>query len=132
MVLPATQRQSSAQGQGRTRLDAAFGVLITLERQAYGCVTGLTVCGRTHRFNYGSRIAAAKKSPENYRLIDDGTYAYSYRNDRITIKDGSGAAQSYSFSAARGLAIYVDVAGRVTKTYYVRAPGQKYDGNQSL
>ena len=73
--------------------------------------------------------SADQKKVANYRITDDGVFKYSYSDKGvITIKDKAGALQSYDFSAKRGVATSTDTAGQQIKTYYYRAPGQKYDG----
>jgi YD repeat-containing protein len=82
--------------------------------------------------------AAAKKQAANYWLIADRDLSYGYGchmegkkpiydPSDVTVTTRAGLAQKTSYSEKRGI-VTTSQNGAERKSYYYRAPGQKYDG----
>jgi YD repeat-containing protein len=80
---------------------------------------------------------AAKKQPCNYWLVKDQNCSYIYGRkgkelkqwdpSDVTLKFGTGLVQQSSYAENRGI-MTTQQDGADRKSYYYRAPGQKYDG----
>ncbi|MDD5262544.1 MAG: hypothetical protein PHD76_11930 [Methylacidiphilales bacterium] len=85
-----------------------------------------------------------KKIPANWRLMDDGTYSYTY-NDRpkgrfsskfrrprgyseVTMEDNNGLKQSMIVNPEEAVETAVNSYGQAFKTYFYRAPGKPFNG----
>jgi YD repeat-containing protein len=79
----------------------------------------------------------AKKQAANYWLVQDriGSYAYGrlgkggsqWNPAEISLTSRTGLAQKASYAEQRGI-VTTQQDGKELKSYYYRAPGQKYDG----
>lgn len=80
----------------------------------------------------------AKRNPSNWWLVGDPQFEYTYArkgkdgeqwlSDQITITGRTGIKQEVGFAANRGIVTAKPETGPERKTYYYRAPGQRYDG----
>jgi YD repeat-containing protein len=80
----------------------------------------------------------AKRNPANWWLVGDPQFDYAYArkgkngeqwlSDQITITGRTGIKQEIGFAANRGIVTAKPEAGPERKTYFYRAPGQRYDG----
>ena len=78
-----------------------------------------------------------KKNPKNYWLKSDSAFDYEYPADpkikdrfladQVTAKAKTGLTLQVSQSTKRGI-VTSKTGGAETKTYFYKAPGQKYDG----
>ncbi len=82
-----------------------------------------------------------KRNPANWWLMADKDFDYVYgreekkgkkgeqwASDQITITGRTGVKQEIGFAANRGIVTAKSEAEPERKTYYYRAPGQRYDG----
>lgn len=84
-----------------------------------------------------SREPTPKKNPKNYWLKSDSAFDYDYLADpkikdrlmagHVTAKMKNGLTLGVNQSAERGV-VTSKTGGGETKTYFYKAPGQKYDG----
>lgn len=80
----------------------------------------------------------AKRNPSNWWLVGDPHFDYAYArkgkkgeqwlSDQITITGRTGIKQEVGFAANRGIVTAKPDTGPERKTYYYRAPDQRYDG----
>ena len=87
--------------------------------------------------NRPSQEQSPKKNPKNYWLKSDPAFDYEYPadpkikdrlvSDQVTAKSKTGLTLEVNQSAKRGV-VTSKTGGAETKTYYYKAPGQKYDG----
>ncbi|MCE0499213.1 MAG: hypothetical protein LV481_14835 [Methylacidiphilales bacterium] len=78
--------------------------------------------------------SSAQKDPAHWRLVQDPDQKYAYPDKTVrgdatfTTTSGTGLVVDKDANFQRGIVTETIAGGAVRKTYYYRAPGQKYDG----